>query len=1153
MEGAVLVIGGGIAGIQTSLDLTELGFKVYLVEKTPSIGGRMSQLDKTFPTNDCSLCILAPKMVEVYRNPNIELMTYHEVKKVSGKLGDFTATILKKPRYIDGTKCKGCGDCAAKCPKIEVPNIFDMNLGKRKSVYIPFPQAVPPVYLIDPELCLKFTKGVCGVCEKVCKAEAIDYEQKPLEFEINVGAIVVATGFDILDEELSSRWGYHYQNVISALEYERILCASGPFGGHVLRPSDQKEPENIVFVQCAGSRDHRENVPYCSSVCCMYTAKEAIITKEHSEHSNCFVFRHDIRAFGKNFYEFTQRAQEEYGVKYFQTKISKINEDPETKDLILYYEDLKTGKFNDFRANLVVLATPLVPSSGTRELAKILDIDLDEYGFFKEQSYFNKSMSSKEGIYLCGFCQGPMDIPETVADSSGVASQITSLLHSVSYTQLKEKIIEEEEKEVQTSDEPRIGVLICHCGINIGKYIEVPSVAEYVRSLPNVVFCEDNLYSCSSDSQERIKEVIKEYDLNRFIVASCTPRTHEVLFQETCQEAGLNKYLFEMVNIRDQCSWVHMNEFEAATQKAKDLIRMAVAKSRLLTPLKEEVIEITPTALIIGGGISGMTAALNIANQGFQTFIVEKENNLGGNLKYLNVLYPINYEAMEFLNETKLKVENNENIQVFLGSKIEGVKGYIGNYNVSILNAREETHELKIGTIIVATGALEHKPYGLFEYKEGNDNVITQLEMEQKLKTKDKSWLENINRITTILCVNARQKEGITYCSNVCCGNAIKNISYLKSLKPELEIVVLYRDLQMAKKKYEDYYRNRRKDAIFLRYDLENLPEVVKKSDKPEKYMIKIFDTNLQEDVEFESDLVVLSSPMVPPDNKELAKMLKVPLDSNGFFLEAHVKLRPLDFATDGIFLCGCAQWPKNIQDSISQANGSAGRASRFLNAKTMKTSGIVAQSNPALCIGCGQCESVCPYNAIELVVAIKEFEEVNVSSEKSFINPALCKGCGTCAATCPNGAISIKHYDFDQISAMIDSYFNPEILVFCCNWCSYAGADLAGVSRFQYPPNMRIVRVMCSGRVDPSFIVKALKEGADGVLITGCHIGDCHYISGNEYTQERFERLQQIIIKQLGINEKRVKLEWVSASEGKRFAELITNFSEEIKEIGPL
>ncbi|MFX1383691.1 MAG: hydrogenase iron-sulfur subunit [Promethearchaeota archaeon] len=1152
MEGAVLVIGGGIAGIQTSLDLTELGYKVYLVEKSPSIGGRMAQLDKTFPTNDCSLCILAPKMVEVFRNPNIELMTYHEVKKVSGKPGNFTATILKKPRYVDENKCKGCGDCASKCPKIEVPNIFDMNLGKRKSIYIPFPQAVPPIYVIDPELCLKLTKGVCGVCSKVCQADAINYEQKPKDIQIKVGAIVVATGFDMPAEKLSSRWGYQYKNVVSALEYERILCASGPFGGHVLRPSDQEEPINIAFIQCAGSRDLHEGVPYCSSVCCMYTAKEAIITQEHSENSNCFVFRHDIRAYGKNFYEFTERAQEEYGVKYFQTKISKINEDPETKDLLIHYENLKTGKFEQFRANLVVLATPLVPSAGNNDLAGILGVELDEYGFFKERSYFNKSMSSKEGIFLCGFCQGPMDIPETVADSSGVASQVASLLHSVSYTQLEDNIPEIEEKEVLQSDEPRIGVLICHCGINIGKYVEVPSVAEYVRTLPNVIYCEDNLYSCSSDSQARIKEVINEYKLNRFIVASCTPRTHEALFQETCVEAGLNKYLFEMVNIRDQCSWVHMEEHEAATQKAKDLIRMAVAKARLLEPLKEEEIEIAPTALVIGGGISGMTAALNIASQNFKVFLVEKENELGGNLRYLNLLYPISYDANAFLDETILKVKKNKNIEVFLSSNIKDIKGYIGNYNVSVLDEKDKIHELTIGTIIVATGTLEHKPLGLFEYNEGNNNVITQLEMEQKLKSKDKSWLENINRITTILCVNARQKEGITYCSNVCCGNAIKNISYLKELKPELEIVVLYRDLQMAKKKYEEYYRNRRKNAIFLRYDLDNPPVVFKKSKKPESYQIKVFDTNLQEQIEFETDLIVLSTPMIPPDNKELAKMLKVPMDRNGFFLEAHVKLRPLDFATDGIFLCGCAQWPKNIQDSISQANGAAGRASRFLNAKTIKTSGIVAESNPISCIGCGQCVDVCPYNAIELVVAIKEFEDINISTNKSFINPALCKGCGTCAATCPNGAISIKHYDFDQITAMIESYFNPEILVFCCNWCSYAGADLAGVSRFQYPPNMRIVRVMCSGRVDPSFILKAFKDGADGVLVSGCHIGDCHYISGNEYTKERFERLHEIIIKQLGINEKRLRLEWVSASEGKRFADLITEFTHQIKELGP-
>jgi heterodisulfide reductase subunit A len=548
-----------------------------------------------------------------------------------------------------------------------------------------------------------------------------------------------------------------------------------------------------------------------------------------------------------------------------------------------------------------------------------------------------------------------------------------------------------------------------------------------------------------------------------------------------------------------------------------------------------------------------MAAALNIASQGFKTYLLEKEIHLGGNLKYLNSLYPIEYDASELLKETKLNVENEKNIKVFVGSKLKEVKGYIGNYEVSLVDSKKKVHELKIGTIIIATGTKENKPKGLFEYKKGNQNVITQLELEQRLRTKDKSWLDKIKRITTILCVNARQKEGITYCSNVCCGNAIKNIDYLKKLKPDLEIVVLYRDIQMAKKKYEDYYRQRRKNAIFLRYKLEAQPEIIRTSKKPEKYKINVFDTNLQENIEFNTDLIILSTPMVPYDNIDLAKMLKVPLDENGFFLEAHVKLRPLDFATDGIFLCGCAQWPKNIQDSISQANGAAGRASRFLNAKEIQTSGIIAEVNPANCIGCGKCETICSYNAIELVPAIKEFEEVNISSQKSFINSALCKGCGTCAASCPNGAITIRQFEFGQISAMIESYFNPEILVFCCNWCSYAGADLAGVSRFQYPPNMRIVRVMCSGRVDPSFLLKAFKDGADGVLISGCHIGDCHYISGNEYAKERFEKLQNVIIKQLGINEKRVRLEWVSASEGKRFADLITEFTNEIKQLGPI
>ncbi|MHA1915277.1 MAG: FAD-dependent oxidoreductase [Promethearchaeota archaeon] len=1022
IEGSVLVIGGGIAGIQTSLDLTELGLKVYLVEKSPSIGGRMAQLDKTFPTNDCSLCILAPKMVEVYRNPNIELLTYHEVKEVSGHSGNFHVTVLKKPRYVDETLCKGCGDCSTKCPKIETPNIFDMNLGKRKSVYIPFPQAVPPVYLIDPDLCLKLSKGVCGVCEKVCTVGAINYEQEIKEITINVGAIVVATGFDMYGDKLTNRWGYQYENVLNALEYERILSASGPFEGHVLRPSDHLEPQNIAFIQCAGSRDLHEDVPYCSSVCCMYTAKEAIITKEHSSTAQCFIFRHDIRAYGKNFYEYTQRAQDEYGVNYFQTKISKVDEDPITKDLIIHYEDLKTGGFKEFRANLVVLATPLVPSNGTKEIAEKLDIDLDSYGFFKEKFYFNKSQSSREGIFLCGFCQGPMDIPETVADASGVASQVATLLNSSKHSQILKKEFEEPEHIVKITDEPRVGVLICHCGINIGKYVNIPSVVENIKKLPNVIICEDNLYSCSSDSQIRITELIKEYNLNRFIVASCTPRTHESLFQETCREAGLNKYLFEMINIRDQCSWVHMNEKELATVKTEDLITMGVAKSRLLKPQKEKKLEISPFALIIGGGVSGMTAALNIANQDFKTYIIEKEEVLGGNLRNLNKLYPTQEDSSSFMKELIGRVLKNKNIQIFLNSKIKEISGYLGNYGITVLDSKNQSHDLKVGTIVVATGARELKPHGLYEYGIKSEDVITQLELEQKLLIPDQSWLDSIKRITFFLCAEARQKEGITYCSNVCCGTSIKNIEILKTMKPELEIIVLYRDLQMAKKEFEEYYRNRRKDAMFLRYDLENLPVV--KKDKLGKYDIKMYDMNLHDEVTFETDMMVLATPMIPPDNlEELAKMLKVPLGKNGFFLEAHVKLRPLDFATDGIFLCGCAQWPKNIQDSISQANGAAGRASRFLSAKEINISGLIAEVNPDMCIGCGSCEETCAYNAVELRKETKDYEEVSLIITKSSINSGLCKGCGTCAVSCPIGAISVKHYDFDQIKAMINTY----------------------------------------------------------------------------------------------------------------------------------
>ncbi|MHA1268585.1 MAG: FAD-dependent oxidoreductase [Candidatus Helarchaeota archaeon] len=1020
--GAAMVIGGGVAGIQAALDLADSGFRVYLIEKSPSIGGRMAQLDKTFPTNDCSLCILAPKMVEVFRHPNIELLTYHEVVKVEGEAGNFEVTVLKKPRYVDETKCKGCGKCAMKCPAqkvMKIPDEFNMGLQTRAAIYIPFPQAVPPIYLIDPENCLKLTKDKCGACAKQCDIGAIDYEMKPEYRKIKVGAIVAVTGFDQFDPNRIPRYGYKYENVVTGLEFERIMCASGPYRGEILRPSDQTHPHKIAFVSCVGSRSATEGVPYCSSVCCMYIAKECMITKEHAPDVECVVFKSDVRAYGKGFNEFIQRAQNEYGVRYIDGRVGIIEEDPETKDLIIHAEDMETGKPIEYRANLVVLATALIPSEGSQELAKILGIEFDHRNFYKELSELNPSETSRPGIFICGYGQAPKDIPESVADASSAAGKVAELLAPVRRTLAKEMTFEVPEKEVKPEDEPRIGVMVCHCGINIGATVNIPKVVENIKKLPNVVICEANLYSCSSDSQERIKELIIQHDLNRFIVASCTPRTHEPLFALTCREAGLNPYLFELVNIRDQCSWVHMHQPEEATQKSIDLIRMTIAKSRKLRPQQQGELSVIKKTLIIGGGISGMAAALNVANEEFEAFIVERQSELGGIMKNLYRVFPSLDDAEALLQEMRSKILSHPKITVYTNAVIEKVEGYVGNYKITIKQSDDE-HIVDVGAVIVATGGNELKPNGLFGYGK-YPNVITQLELEEKLK---KGTLTNIKDVVMINCVNARQNEGeFTYCSKVCCGTSIKNAYLLKNLDKEMNVTILYRDIQMAGKESEEFYREVRQNVLFTRYSLNDLPKV---SEKDGKLLIEFTNVLTKSKTSIMADLLVLTTPMIPPEDAEdISQFLKVPVMRGipPFFLEAHVKLRPLDFATDGVFLCGTAQWPKPIEECVSQATGAAARACQLLSKGKIVTAGITMVINEEKCIGCGRCAEVCPYNAIERYIITKEFENIVLEEEKSRVIQAMCKGCGTCSVECPVSAITARHFTTDQLNSMIDSY----------------------------------------------------------------------------------------------------------------------------------
>jgi heterodisulfide reductase subunit A len=989
--GAVLVVGGGIAGIQASLDLADSGFKVYLLDESPSIGGTMTQLDKTFPTNDCAMCILAPKLVTAGRHPNIELIMGAEIESVEGEEGHFQIALVRKPRYIDEEKCTGCGVCARKCP-IEGIDEFNEGLGERTAIYVKYPQAVPLVYAIDRNKCIG-----CGTCQEVCKAGAVQYNEKEKKIALHVGSIILAPGFEEFDPKLKGEYGYgRYSNVVSSIEFERILSASGPYGGIVLRPSDGKVPRKIAFIQCVGSRDAKLGNNYCSSACCMYAIKEAIIAKEHNPGLQCTIFFMDVRAYGKEFDAYYNRAEEEYGVKFVRSRVPHIEEAPESQNLLVKYVEDENPTTEEF--NLVVLSVGMRPPKHAEELAKTLDIKLNKYNFCYSET-FSPLDTSRAGVYVCGAFSSPKDIPESVAQASGAAAKAASSISSARemLTTVKEY---PPERDV-SSEEPRIGVFVCHCGINIGGVVNVPEVVEYVKTLPNVVYAEHNLYTCSEDTQKRIREMIKEHNLNRVVVASCTPRTHEPLFRETVREAGLNIYLFEMANIRDQCSWVHMHEHEEATEKAKDLVRSIVAKTRLLKPLKKPMIDVTPIGLVIGGGLSGMTAALELAKQGFEVNLVEKETELGGHLRHIHYLLG-SEDPQERLGSIIKEVTENEKIHVYLNSEISDVEGYVGNFKTTLNNGGAK-REIKHGVVIVATGAMEYKPN---EYLYGVDKrVSTQRELEEKLANGG----FNAKTVAMIQCVGSRNGEH-PYCSRICCSQAVKNALKIKELSPETDVYVLYKDMRTYGF-LEDYYREAAsKGVLFISYDDENKPKLIQEDGK---LKLAVWEPVIKTWIPIEPDLLALSVATLPnPDNGHIAKMLKVPLSKDKFFLEAHMKLRPVDFATEGIFLCGLAHWPKSIEESISQACAAAARAITILSKEALEVEGAIANVNEDFCSGCRICESVCAYNAIEM-------KEVD-GKLTAHVLEALCKGCGVCGSSCPTGAISMLNFTDDQILAQV-------------------------------------------------------------------------------------------------------------------------------------
>jgi len=1000
--GSVMVVGGGIAGIQASLDLAEGGFLVYLVERTAGIGGTMAQLDKTFPTNDCSMCILSPKLVECDRHLNIELMILSEITDISGEAGNLTVRVKKNPSYIDPEKCIACGQCADKCPR-KVDDVFNAGMGKRKVAYIKYGQTVPLKYVIDGQNCIYLQKNRCRACEKFCPTDAINFKDTEKETSVNVGAVIFTSGFSPFDPTPTKHYGYpETPDLVTGLEFERLLSANGPCMGHLTRPSDNREPKKIAWIQCVGSRNtHRCSNGYCSAVCCMYAIKQALVTAEHLSCDNpeMTIFYIDIRSHGKEFERFYERAKES-GIRFLRTMphIIKSGKNSMGVSTTWLTDD---GRRVDEAFDMVVLSVGLEAPRTAEAISNQLGLKQNKYRFVETGS-FTPVSSSRDGIYVTGAMSGPKDIPQSVTEASAAAAVAAAALASSRGTLAKKKTYPDERDII--GEQPRVGVFVCSCGINIAGVVDVAAVTEYATTLPNVVYAENNMFSCSTDTQNLITEKIREQGLNRVVVAACSPRTHESLFQDTLKESGINGYLMEMANIRNQDSWVHQNDHEAATSKAKDLVRMAIAKVTLADALPRISVDVVQGALVVGGGISGMTSALGLADQGFKTVLIEKTDRLGGNALNLTTTWR-GESIQQMVSEMISRTETHPNLTVYKNAELVSATGSVGNFNSRIaINGAIE--KIVHGAAVIATGGNEHEPS---EYRYGEDSrVMTHLQFDRHISSA-RSVIEESRAIAFIQCVGSRDAER-PYCSRVCCTHSVKSAVKIKTENPACRVTIFYRDIRTYGEREDLYRRARKLGVVFVRFSLDQKPRV---SIEDGNLFVETPDPILKRRIRIEADYLVLASAIIPKaDNQHLVALYKCGMNADGFFNEAHPKLRPVDLSAEGIFAAGLCHYPKPVEESIAKALAAAGRAGVLLSKRRLTLPGTISKHNRELCMSCLACYRDCPFGAIFID------EDGRVSH-----NEVKCTGCGICAGVCPAKAFQVQNVRDDQVIAMVDAY----------------------------------------------------------------------------------------------------------------------------------
>jgi heterodisulfide reductase subunit A len=970
---------------------------------------QLSLKEPSFPPGE-SDCILCGKCVRVCTELQgvgaIGLVGRGAKRQVTTPFGEFSQV------------CRTCGACAFVCPTGHIDNVadisgkqprpllseFEAGLSGRGAMYRLYPQAVPNTPVIDREHCVHMLTNDCGACAQVCPAGAIDYEQKDSKTTLKAGAVILAPGFKPFHPGHYLPYHYTaYSNVVTSMEFERILSASGPFAGHLVRPSDHQEPHRIAWFQCVGSRNlHDFDHPYCSAVCCMYAIKQALIAQEHARgyELDASIFFMDMRTSGKDFDKYYQRARDQ-GVKFIRSRVHTIDQVHDSGDVLVRYVE-EDGRIRTKTFDMVVLSVGLEVPAQVVALGRRLGVNLNA-NRFAQTSPFAPVATSRPGIFVCGAFQGPKDIPRSVTEASAAAAAASELLASARHAATREKPEFPERNVFQ--EEPRIGVFICHCGTNIAGVIDVVALKEYAVTLPGVMHAETNLFTCSQDTQKIIQERVREDGLNRVVVASCSPRTHEQVFQETIRGAGLNPYLLTMANIRDQDAWVHQQEPVAALTKAKDLIRMAVARGAALEALHKELFPVTKAALVVGGGVAGLEAALSLANMGFPTSLVEKNDSLGGQAWKLAVR-PGGPDYQGYLRQLLSGVQNHPLITVYCQAQITGTHGFIGNFQTTLATPAGEV-EVAHGVTILATGG---RPYIPTEYGYGqHPRIYLSFDLDQAIAFQNPEVI-NAEAAVFIQCVGSREPER-PYCSRVCCGRSVESALALKDLNPDMDVFILYRDMRTYGEKEELYQHAREEGIMFIRFDPENKPVVA--ITPAGELKVSVRDPILGMPLSLTPEIITLAGAILPNPAQDLAELFKVPLNAEGFLNEAHAKMRPVDCITDGIYLAGLAHFPKPIEESVAQAKAAAARAATVLAQDQVAVEPLVSQVNQDLCIGCGLCELTCPFGAIHLVKLPGErYKAENL--------PAYCKGCGLCAAGCPMRAIDMLHYRDRQILAAI-------------------------------------------------------------------------------------------------------------------------------------